>query len=290
METEAASTAEWHCGRGRGWDHGSWACSRSFVFRSRHRGRLRVGRDVGGSADPWSLSSDPWQRGRFVVDDWSGTGRPDQWWSSGWRATSWGWDTYEPWARWSSWSTRPMDGWWSHQWGRQEWTPAFETWPQAEPWRVASERGDGGGAADAVDRKPGLGDADHGVPEQQPAEGRGDVARKQGGDLPGTDSSWSWYNDSPLDESLGRNPAAWPPGPWELHQLDAGDEPSTTSRPTHFDGARGRGAGVSDQEGSSSNVGNGKAHNNRKIPSTYPPSFSASSDESYAQWKRSVQC
>ena len=80
----------------------------------------------------------------------------------------------------------------------------------------------------------------------------------------------AWYNDSKVDESLEMNPAAWPPGSWEHHRLD--DEPNGEVMETSLKSSKGSSSGA------------------RKIPSTYPPAFSASPSESYIEWKRSVRC
>ena len=80
----------------------------------------------------------------------------------------------------------------------------------------------------------------------------------------------AWYNDSKVDESLEMNPAAWPPGSWEHHRLD--DEPNGDAMETSLKSSKGSSSGA------------------RKIPSTYPPAFSASPSESYIEWKRSVRC
>ena len=125
------------------------------------------------------------------------------------------------------------------------------------------------------------------VPGLHVGEHAGDVGRDQGGDLPPpvtSASDESWFNLSPGDDSIENHPAAWPPGPWELHNMAVNDnEPNATSaadgRPS--DSSR---SGL----GSSGNQKSSQSH--RKIPSTYPPSFSANGDESYTHWKRAVQC
>lgn len=64
-------------------------------------------------------------------------------------------------------------------------------------------------------------------------------------------------------------------------------EPNTTSRTSPLGVSDGHRSRAVESDGSSTAV---KPPQNRKIPSTYPPSFSASAEESYAQWKRSVHC
>ena len=64
-------------------------------------------------------------------------------------------------------------------------------------------------------------------------------------------------------------------------------EPNTMSRTSPLGVSDGHRSRAVESDGSSTAV---KPPQNRKIPSTYPPSFSASAEESYAQWKRSVHC
>lgn len=219
----------------------------------------------GGSQDPW-LSADPWERGR-VGERWHWDERPwDTWsWPTG-RWGSWGWDEPQP--------------WWTHQWGR-----APNSWWATE-WHERGWWGDGRDPGEPVGRGYGARAYDSpqpasGHPHVQGlsgGEGHGEGGQDQGGDLPGT-SDESWFNLSPADDSLENNPAAWPPGTWELHNMAAtDDEPNRNNADTRTLADQGR-------SGSFVSAGSSKNHQHRKIPSTYPPSFSANGDESYSQWK-----
>lgn len=78
-----------------------------------------------------------------------------------------------------------------------------------------------------------------------------------------------------MDESIEYNPNALPPGPWSMYKMNNGDtddEPNITPvKPP-------------------SRTSTSSTPASRKIPSTYPPTFSASPSESYLEWKRSVKC
>ena len=101
----------------------------------------------------------------------------------------------------------------------------------------------------------------------------GDGPRVRGCDRPGP-ADVSWFNEAQLEASLEFNPDAWPPGSWEHHRLDAGDEEPNV---------------VDNSLNKSSKTSSG-ATGSRKISGTYPPAFSASPSESYLEWKRSVKC
>ena len=136
--------------------------------------------------------------------------------------------------------------------------------------------------------RSGLGGGHLNVPDLHPAQVPGDDSRERGGDLRGTpprvrrERLDAWWHDSAgpvLDDSAE---SFWPPGPWERHRINEGDtddgerngnEPVVTVRT------------AKDLDLSASSKA---AH--RKIPSTYPPPFSATPSESYLEWKRSVQC
>ena len=210
-----------------------------------------VAASVGGSEDPWLVHSDPWSRA-------GGDGK---------RRRSWE-DSHYQWhgGDWSS-ST------WSWQWGASDrqldsWSPWWWSWPSGGTswsWHHSGEPEDGGqpwvpGGEGGVDRHV------HGLPGVQ---GQGDDGRPRVGERPGA-VDVAWYNDSKVDESLEMNPAAWPPGSWEHHRLD--DEPNGDAMETSLMSSKGSSSGA------------------RKIPSTYPPAFSASPSESYIEWKRSVKC
>ena len=129
--------------------------------------------------------------------------------------------------------------------------------------------------------QPGLGSDGGQVPGLQPGGEHGDVPRDQGRHPQVHEVSW--YNDTPLDASLEMNPAAWPPGSWEHHRLDGSDD----------DAHGGEEPNPQVPVETTSQLDSSLASNqtkHRKIPSTYPPSFSATPSESYLEWKRSVQC
>ena len=221
----------------------------------------RVAADVGrephveaqraGSEDPWLSGVDPWRTEQQVIHG-------DAWWQ-GWE--SYPWQASRAWGPWGSHAWR-SSSWHDGRWGfsardRESWTRSG-----SDGWYRDFER-------DTHD--------DH----WRPSWWATDLGRERDERGPCSSRGWgteapSWYNEAPVDESLEFNPAAWPPGEWEHHRLDGGDtddEPNT----------QGAAPMVSTPETTTKTV-------QRKIPSTYPPSFSATPSESYLEWKRSVQC
>ena len=228
-----------------------------------------------GSEDPWMAThSDPWSRDHR----WQSSGCRRESWET--NNDQWQWaDWSQSWSSWNSW-----DAWGSHR-------PTWLDWQwgaRGQPWWAAGAHWDHGHAGQPVAASR-VRDHDHAARErsgvcQVPGpfgeEPQGDVGLHGEGGRPGPEVSW--FNDAKLDESLEYNPAAWPPGTWSLHKMNEGDNDEEPNPPPN--------ALTPTPVKSTSRTSTSTTPSSRKIPSTYPPSFSASPSESYLEWKRSVQC
>lgn len=177
----------------------------------------------------------------------------------------------------------------NYTWRASDWTWQSSTWPSSWSWSSGGEAyGDGGRGWGA--RLPGDGvharsDGRH-VHGLHEGVGCRNESRLHGGEPPGAGAGLSekadlaaWYGEggAGLDDSLEKG--TWPPG--MHHRMNTGDTDDEPTPPL-LDGS------IEGQKPASTSRSSGGQ--SRKIPSTYPPSFSATPSESYVEWKRSVQC